>query len=99
MEVKTAKYKAYYVDGTTEVFEYDEEPSFKHLYKIIGTDLVQQLPYTNYKMWCDEMGLMKGLELNQHIDKRWTEMSDGRYPDNFNACLGTAVELIDCVFD
>lgn len=94
-----AKYKAYYVDGTTKDFQYDEEPSFKHLYEIIGTDLVQQLPYTNYKMWCDEMGLMKGLDLNESVDGRWAELSGGSYPDNFNACLGTAVELIDCEFE
>ncbi len=83
MKEEKSKYKAYYPNGDTKIFEYDEKPSFKHLYKIIGTDMVEAMAGTNHIWWVDEEAMFKkDIEHNPYV-----------------GCLGTAVELIGCEFD
>lgn len=80
MNKEKSKYKAHYPDGKTKIFEYNEKPCLKHLYEIIGTDMVEPMAGTDHIWWVDEEAMFKeGVEFNPHLN-----------------CLGTAVEMINC---
>lgn len=58
MKEEKSKYKAYYPNGDTKILNM-MKPSFKHLYKIIGTDMVEAMAGTNHIWWVDEEAMFK----------------------------------------
>ena len=106
-EEHQAKYKAYHPDGTIVMHSYDEEPTFKHLYEIIDCNLVQGLPGTDFSMFVDEEGKLKGQDVNFNGTMRWQEVMaeefEWQYYNGdltlYDCANGITVELIDCVFD
>jgi hypothetical protein len=90
-------------DGEIEKRMFDKNPRLPDLYKMIGTDIVQMVPYFS-KMahdgktlnrgtaWVDEEGLFKGSPINPVATELWREnLRDRRMPHSDVTLVGTVV--------
>jgi len=90
----TVIYKVYKTDGTINKVEKEgDEVELNHLYELIDCDIVEAVRFTDYKMFVDENGILKGRKVNSEGSWRWYEKCNLN-PMRTQPLVGTVVEVI-----